>query len=433
MSCRRRIERADLPAPGRLATSRPFAVRLRAAACRPARRLQRGGAASRYRPATRETLQRRFGYYLSFLHQAGRLDGAARAADLVTPANVEAFVAHVAPFWSSVTVALCIDKLRIVATMLAPNADFAWLKARHSGPGLRGLPEKAPTDPGCGEIVAAGLALFQEGESGEDQPPRRRANFMRDGLMLALLATHPIRVRTSPRSPSDRACIAWVTSWWIDLRRRRHQDRAGRCAAGTALPAAALEPLSHWARPILSAERALPLAHPAEPPGEPWFGERPPAANLHALRGRLWLSCFGKPMSETTVHRVITHATRQTLGVAMNPHAFRSAPPQRRPGTAPANPHLAAALLQHTDRRVTETHYIRASSFQGSARPWPACCAAEGVDPLRSGRRFAAAYGQEVPLHLPSFGRLRVATRASRARPASRWLRRRAGPILGRR
>jgi len=31
-------------------------------------------------------------------------------------------------------------------------------------------------------------------------------------------------------------------------------------------------------------------------------------------------------------------------------------------------PHLASALLQHTDRRVTEEHYTRASSLQAGMR-----------------------------------------------------------------
>jgi hypothetical protein len=31
-------------------------------------------------------------------------------------------------------------------------------------------------------------------------------------------------------------------------------------------------------------------------------------------------------------------------------------------------PHLASALLQHTDRRVTDEHYNRASSMQASLR-----------------------------------------------------------------
>jgi hypothetical protein len=33
---------------------------------------------------------------------------------------------------------------------------------------------------------------------------------------------------------------------------------------------------------------------------------------------------------------------------------------------AGAEPHLGSALLQHTDSRVTEAHYIRASSIQAA-------------------------------------------------------------------
>jgi integrase len=68
-------------------------------------------------------------------------------------------------------------------------------------------------------------------------------------------------------------------------------------------------------------------------------------------------------MSYSGVERVLTETTRTTVGVAVSPHLFRTAIASSAAIHGGANPHLASALLHHTDSRVTEAHYKRASSL----------------------------------------------------------------------
>jgi hypothetical protein len=63
------------------------------AACRPAERLKRGGAAGHLKPITRDDLARRYGYFLDFLDRRGLLQADAPTAAYVTPGNVEAYIA----------------------------------------------------------------------------------------------------------------------------------------------------------------------------------------------------------------------------------------------------------------------------------------------------------------------------------------------------
>jgi integrase len=63
------------------------------------------------------------------------------------------------------------------------------------------------------------------------------------------------------------------------------------------------------------------------------------------------------------VARALTETTRMTLGVPINPHAFRSAGGTSAALHATQSPHLASALLHHSDPKVTEEHYNRASSL----------------------------------------------------------------------
>jgi len=50
----------------------------------------------------------------------------------------------------------------------------------------------------------------------------------------------------------------------------------------------------------------------------------------------------------------------------VSPHLFRTAAASTAAMYAGNTPHLASALLNHTDPRVTEQHYNRASSMSAS-------------------------------------------------------------------
>ena len=77
----------------------------------------------------------------------------------------------------------------------------------------------------------------------------------------------------------------------------------------------------------------------------------------------LWISRFRGPLTYGAVERAITETTRLTLGVPVNPHLFRAADATSAALHAPQSPHFASALLQHSNRGITEEHYIRASSL----------------------------------------------------------------------
>jgi integrase len=77
----------------------------------------------------------------------------------------------------------------------------------------------------------------------------------------------------------------------------------------------------------------------------------------------LWISRSGGPLTYDSVRRAITETTRVIIGVPVSPHLFRAAGATSAALHAPRSPHLASALLQHSDPRVTEEHYNRASSL----------------------------------------------------------------------
>jgi site-specific recombinase XerD len=93
--------------------------------------------------------------------------------------------------------------------------------------------------------------------------------------------------------------------------------------------------------------------------------------------GGLWISSnTGAELSYDGAARVISATTKSTIGVDVSPHLFRAAASSTAATHDGSNPHLGSALLNHTDARVTEEHYNRATllsatqSLANTLRPY---------------------------------------------------------------
>jgi len=76
----------------------------------------------------------------------------------------------------------------------------------------------------------------------------------------------------------------------------------------------------------------------------------------------LWVSSGGL-MSARDVTKLITQITRETLGIAISPHLFRTADATTAADALSDMPYFASALLGHTNPRITDEHYKRNSSL----------------------------------------------------------------------
>ena len=313
-----------------------------AAACRPGGRLMRGGRASHLKPVTRADLACRYGLFLDFLSRSGRLVPDAQSGKLITPDNVAAYLAEIRNRVSSMSVHGAIVKLRRMAELL----DSAW-----SGDWLREIEQELawamrPASRthrivDSDRIVEAGLRLMQQAEAGHDLSPGRRSNRFRDGLMIALLAVCPIRLRNFAALEIGVTLRMVRAAWIITL--PASDTKSGR-ADERLVPAFLAARIDQY----LATYR-----HPAE------GGET-----------RLWIGRTGQPMTYYAVERAITECTRRALGVAVNPHLFRSCAASTAYRFAGHSPGLASAVLQHSDPRTTERHYNRArsASYAGEFR-----------------------------------------------------------------
>ena len=328
------------------------------AACKPRQRLSRGGSASHLAPVTREDLARRYGYFLDFLDRSSRLDLAAEAGAQVTPEAIAAFIAELQARVSSVTVSRTIYKVRRAAECIAPERDFAWLTEIEKDLVLLERPKNDFDRIVLTErLVEAGLTLIHEGEADIRGSRLRRALRVRNGLMVALLAACPIRPKNFAALEIGRSFLKLEGGWWIAL-----EETKSRRPDHRPVPSFLTNSIQSYLeiyRPVLLRQ----ATNGDEPPPDLRHGPGPSTIASPNEASALWLSRLGKPLSYGQVERAITETTRMTLGVPVNPHRFRTSGATSAALYAPHAPHLASALLQHSDPKVTEQHYNRASSL----------------------------------------------------------------------
>src|SRR5216684_3258634 len=294
-------------------------------ACQPSQRLKRGGAGSHLKPITLSDLERRYGYFLDFINRRGLLDPNKAAGGHVTPENVDTYLEELTARVGSVTVQGSICKLRRACELVDPTCDMSWLADIEKDLALVMRPRsKADRWVLTEVLVEAGLTLIAEAENSRRMSKLGQARQVRNGLMVAMLAMHPIRLKNFAALEIGRSLVEIKGSWWIVL-----------SAADTKEDRPDERRIDDLLQPAL--DRYLKKNRPEL------------AGTVQSSLTALWLSSNdGSPMTY--------------VGVAVSPHLFRTAIASSAAIHGSANPHLASALLHHTDPRVTEAHYNRASS-----------------------------------------------------------------------
>lgn len=310
-------------------------------ACRPSVRLKPGGSASYLAPVSQEDFARRYGLFVGYLKLISRLDLNAPAASQVTPPNVAAYLVHLAARVSSVTAWNSIYKLRRAAELLRPEQDFTWLAEIEKDLALVMEPRsKLDRLVFTEQLVEAGLTLIIEAKS-KEKADLRRALGIRNGLMLALLALCPVRLKNFAGLNLNGTFRQIRGTWWIvlsglNMKMRRPEER----------------PIPPWLNPFI----------------ELYLNEARPIL-LGAVVGidAMWISSVtGRAMTKKKVGALITDITRQTLGVGISPHLFRMAGATTAAESHTDLRHLASALLGHTDAGVTDEHYTRRNCITAS-------------------------------------------------------------------
>ena len=313
-------------------------------ACRPKKRLIRGGPASHLDEVTRDDYQRRYGYFLDHLLRTGRFARTGAPAALVTAETITPFITELQGRVRSVTTAHTVHKVRRTAELIAAEIDFGWLREIEKDLELVARPmDKSNRVVLTQRLVEAGLALFRQAELSLALSPLQAALLARNGLMMALLALCPIRSANFATLTIGDTFQKHRDTWWIVLRKTKSRRRDNRPLPTYLVPRVESYLANYRLQLLGGSDRFSALeARPTK---------------------KLWVSRHGRPLSTAQVARTIREMTLSTVGVAITPHLFRSCAATTAAMYAPRMPHLASAILDHVDPRTTESSYNCATSL----------------------------------------------------------------------
>jgi site-specific recombinase XerD len=286
---------------------------------------------------TQHDLAKRYGLFLDFLLRSSQLDRNAHAGMQVTPDNVDAYVTELKGRVASVTVYGSIQKLRRIVQLIAPHRDLDWLIAIERELASEMRPKsKWDRVVYADVLIDAGLTLMTEAEIAK-RPKLTRARMFRNGLMMAVLGSCPVRLKNFAALEISRSFVNVEGIWWIllaasETKEKRPDER----------------PAPEELTPFI--ERYLDTY-------------RPMLARGNTETNALWMAIDGKPMSYASMGELITETTDMTLGVRVNPHLFRTAGVTTLATRAGNKPHAGSALLHHRPGPVTQENYNRASSI----------------------------------------------------------------------
>jgi integrase len=275
------------------------------------------------------------------LQRHGILDSLSPAVGQVTQANVALYVDELKARVRSFTVWNAVYKLRRAAELMNLQGDYCWLREIENDLALLAEPKSKLDRLMLAErLVEAGLTLVAEARKSAKNHIKR-AKDVRNGLMIALLAACPIRIKNFADLEIGRTLKQVDGRWWITLP-----------ASSTKTHRIDERRVPKYLNKII--EFYLTQA-------------RLRLIGSKSSGNWLWISSrTGGRFTTKNLGTLISKITLQTIGVDVSPHLFRTAAATSSALYGGRTPHLASAVLGHTDPRVTHEHYNRASSVNAA-------------------------------------------------------------------
>jgi integrase len=288
---------------------------------------------------------RGYGRWLTWLDSQGLLDAEVAPGDRITPDRVRAYVGHLEAENASATVIARLIELKVTAAIMDHGRDWCWIYRIASSIRTRHKPARPKRHRlvHIRRLFSLGLDLMAGAEN--ETTTIRSFKAYRDGLMIALLASRPLRLRNLTGLIIDRTLVQRGGAWWIQIPASETKTKA----------------------PI-----EVPWPDKLVPHLETYLAEhRSGIAVLRGSRagitsGALWLSMYGPPMTDNAIYGRVVARTREGLGQPINPHLFRDCAATSVAIDDPAHVGIASRLLGHRTGSTTERYYNQARSVEAS-------------------------------------------------------------------
>lgn len=305
------------------------------------------GAAAHWRPKTLRTVFTRYGLWLASLLASGQLDPCASSpASRATRICLAAYLQDLRDRGlAPVTIAGCIRDLREALRVMERKADLAeldWLLPRLNAVAEPVRVKRLRVVSPILLLDAAIRAMTRLHNAQQRKSSRRTAERYRDALIVAFLATRPVRLENLTAIEILRHLTRRQDAYWCCF-------AASETKEGQALEFPMPAMLTVWLDRYLEVHRPLLL-----------------------LRGgdsaRLWISIRAAPIVANTIYCRVVHATEKLIGHAINPHLFRDCVATFIAEQASGEAWIIARILGHATMRSSEQHYNQAGMLSAQRR-----------------------------------------------------------------
>ncbi len=303
--------------------------------------------ASTWSPRRRRICEQAYGQWLAWLLSENHLDAEGPPEDRATPERITRFVEQLIKRVSSVSAAMMVGALGRVLAVLSPETDWAWMRRLYQDLKAWAEPsrDKRTAVVSAKALIDLGINLMDTAEEG-DPDPYLAATQYRDGMLISLLITRPVRMRNISSIVLGVNLVSDGNGCW--LRFPQEETKTG-VEIDMPIPHALIGRLEHYLikhRPVLLARREK---------GTP-------------MTMSLWVSRWGTAMIEHAVRDQIKKRTKDAFGHAVWPHLFRDCAATSMAVESPENVRLAAGLLGHNTFATTERYYILAQMIEAGRR-----------------------------------------------------------------
>jgi integrase/recombinase XerD len=306
-----------------------------------------------------------YNFWLSWLAAENLLDPYLGPADRVTRERAAAYIAELQADRAPYTVLCRVQELYDALRVLSPETNWDWLAQlyRTLRAQVRPVRDKVSRLKPVDELAALGERLIGEAETAPEWSARRRAVLFRDGLIIALLAYRPVRLRNLAMMLLGRHLMKVSGCWQILFAGDETKSHIPYEAMVPSALAPRLETYLEVHRPVLMrGERA---------------DGRADAPPINAGLDAVWVSEVGTQLEASALGRRIVDHTRDAFGRSVSPHMFRDCAATSIAIDNPKHIGDASLVLGHAGHTMTEKHYNHARSLEASRRH------AEGLARLR--------------------------------------------------
>ena len=306
-----------------------------------------GGVASRWSAATQRKTALGYGRYLFWLQEHGNLDVTSAPAERVKCDLVRAYLDELKRTNRGHTPHNRIQELGNAMRTLAPEDDWKWLLRAADRLRASTIPvqdKRARLRP-IADLVAQGFRMMAEADEGQGYSELGRAAYYRDGMAMAFLGSHPLRLRNFASLRIGHHLIQQGEEFRVTLVAAETKGRRPYEAVIAPKLAEAIRQYLDRYRPVLLKARGR------------W----------HSAAGdALWISRDGSPCREETFANIIRKHTRGSDGRALWPHLFRSSAATSVAIKASGTVDIIPAVLGHASPTTSERYYNLATSLEAS-------------------------------------------------------------------